>query len=51
MVLPPLSTRKLQTAIETKRRADAALRWMQAFRPASPGSARRDIPTARPTRG
>jgi hypothetical protein len=51
MILPPLSTRKLQTAIETKRQADAALRWTQAFRPVRAGVARRDIPAARPTRG
>jgi post-segregation antitoxin (ccd killing protein) len=51
MTLPPLSTRTLQTAIEKKRRADATLRWQQAFRPAAPSPARRDIPAARPARG
>ena len=51
MLLPPLSTRKLQTTIEQKRRADAQLRWAQAFRPARPDAARRDVPVARATRG
>jgi hypothetical protein len=51
MLLPPLSTRTLQTAIETKRRADADLRWRQSFRPARPEAARRDVPVARSARG
>jgi len=51
MLLPPLSTRRLLTAIEAKRRADADLRWRQSFRPAPPTVARRDIPVARSTRG
>lgn len=51
MILPPLSTRKLQTAIEKKRRADAALRWTQSCRPVTPSPARPDIPSARPARG
>jgi len=50
-MLAPLSTRTLQAAIEAKRRADADLRWRQSFRPARPGSARRDIPVARSPRG
>jgi len=51
MLLPPLSTRTLQTAIEMKRRADADLRWKQSFRPAQPSVPRRDVPAARSTRG
>jgi hypothetical protein len=47
MILPPLSTRTLQSAIEAKRRADAELRWRQSFRPATPAVARRDIPAPR----
>jgi hypothetical protein len=50
MVVPPLTTHKLRTAIEAKRRADAQLRWAQAFRPAHPGIARRDVPIPRSTR-
>jgi hypothetical protein len=49
-MLPPITTRQLQAAIESKRRADAAERWrrmMRAERPAA-GIARRDIPAARP---
>jgi hypothetical protein len=30
-MLPPVSTRHLITAIETKRREDAALRWSISF--------------------
>ncbi|WP_191284045.1 hypothetical protein [Pseudolysinimonas yzui] len=30
-MLPPVSTRTLLTAIETKRREEAALRWNEAF--------------------
>jgi hypothetical protein len=29
----PVSTNSIQTAIETKRREDAALRWQQSFHP------------------
>jgi hypothetical protein len=48
MILPPLSTRTLQAAIEAKRRADAELRWRLSFRPAPPMVVRRDIPAPRP---
>jgi hypothetical protein len=52
-MLPPVSTRNLLTAIEKKRREDAALRWSQAFaakrRPAAPS--RRDTASARSNRG
>jgi len=51
MILPPLTTRRLQSAIEAKRRADADLRWRQSFRPARPSISRRDIPVARSSRG
>jgi hypothetical protein len=30
-MLPPVSTRTLLTAIEKKRREDAALRWRESF--------------------
>jgi len=50
IMLPPLSTRMLRTAIESKRREDAALRWSRALNPvrSTSGPARRDIPRARP---
>ena len=50
MTPPPLTTRILQSAIAAKRRADADLRWRQAFEPARPGVVRRDIPLARTIR-
>jgi hypothetical protein len=51
-MLPPVSTRHLITAIETKRREEAALRWLQSFpagRAPSP-SGPRDVVTRRPKR-
>jgi len=51
MILPPLTTRRLQSAIEAKRRADADLRWRQSFQPVRPSISRRDIPVARSSRG
>ena len=42
-MIPPLSTRKLQSTIEAQRRSDADLRWEQAF-----GAARLTLPTHRP---
>jgi hypothetical protein len=51
-MLPPVSTRNLLTAIEKKRREDAALRWIQSFpvgRAPSP-SGPRDVATRRPKR-
>lgn len=51
-MLPPVSTRTLLTAIETKRREDAALRWNQSFltarRPGGYGG--RDAVTRRSSR-
>lgn len=32
-MLPPISTRALQTSIERQRRRDSELRWRAAFRP------------------
>ena len=50
-MIPPLSTRSLQTAIEAKRRAEAAAGWAAAFRPTRYETvARRDIPVAAPLR-
>jgi hypothetical protein len=51
-MLPPVSTHHLQTAIETKRREEAALRWIQLFpvgRAPSP-SGPRDVAIRRPKR-
>jgi hypothetical protein len=49
-MLPPVTTRQLQAAIESKRRADAAERWRRVLRNerAPSVAARRDIPVARP---
>jgi hypothetical protein len=51
-MLPPVSTRNLLTAIETKRREEAALRWSQALppnrTPATPS--RSDTASARSSR-
>lgn len=49
-MIPPLTTAMLRTALETQRRADAALRWNHAFASSRPPYAlgRRDIPVAVP---
>lgn len=51
-MLPPVSTRTLLTAIETKRREDAALRWNESFQAARrPGGyGGRDAVTRRSSR-
>jgi hypothetical protein len=49
-MIPPISTRLLQAAIERQRRDDAALRWRRSFGlgRTAPEQPRRDIPIARP---
>jgi hypothetical protein len=52
-MLPPVSTRNLLTAIEAKRREDAALRWNESFQAGRRRGAfgRRDVVTRRSNRG